>query len=71
MYKSHVQINTDPTELGEYLKVTDYFYPAKRIRSKGLRGFDKDLWVLFRQAQEKGLVKVEFSLAKTFDSMKN
>jgi hypothetical protein len=56
LYKSHVSISSNPTDSGEYLKVTDFYYPVKRLRNKSLRGFDKDLWVLMRQAEEKGLI---------------
>lgn len=31
IYRNHVQINTNPTESGEHLKLMDVFYPAKRI----------------------------------------
>lgn len=31
IYRNHVQIDTNPTESGEHLKLMDVFYPAKRI----------------------------------------
>lgn len=70
LYKSHVQINSNPSETGDYLRVTDPFYPVKRIRSKGLRGFDKNLWTLLRQAESKDLIKVDFTLENTGESLR-
>lgn len=47
---------------GEFINVTDQFYPVKRIRNLKLLEINYQLWVLVQQAKEKELIKIFIEL---------
>ena len=54
-------IVTRPTSKGKkILNVYHHYYPAKRITGKRMSSIDPFLWMLVVEAENKGLIKVEF-----------
>jgi transcriptional accessory protein Tex/SPT6 len=54
-------IVTKPTDKGKKtLTVYHYYYPTKRITGKRMSTIKPGLWMLIREAEEKGLIKVSF-----------
>lgn len=63
MFNERVSIFTDPTEKGKKeINIYNFYYPTKRIRGKKPADFNKELWLMILEAEEKGLITVKFKL---------
>lgn len=63
MYNDRVSVFTDPTEKGKKeINIYSFYYPTKRIRGKKPADFNKELWLMILEAEQKGLITVKFKL---------
>jgi hypothetical protein len=58
IFRENCQLSTVVQPQGEFMNVTDQFYPTKRIRNLKLLEINFQLWVLIQQAKEKDLIQV-------------
>jgi len=55
LYNERVTINTEPTYKGSVeVNVYHFYYPCKRIKNMKPLDLDSDLWLMMREAENKG-----------------
>ena len=63
LYNDRVTVNTEPTSKGQVdITVYNFYYPCKRIRNMKPIDFGNELWLMMKEAEEKGLIKIQLRL---------